>query len=257
MEDREMNAKHAHHITKAIAAPCLAVLVVVVLLGAGCTATRARRGEPEESGFLRDYSQLQKNPEYPAALVYVRPGVQWSHYNSVQLESVGLWGSDTTNISAEDRQMLTDTLYKSLYDELSKYFTVTSQPSANTLRLRVALTQGQGAKVGLRTITTVVPQMRLLGSVVGLAGDTATTVGSATVEIEILDPVTNQRLAAAVDARAGTKVLFAKRAYQTWGDVTAACEYWSKRIAWQLARHGVQRKAGVGMPEEPSESRSF
>lgn len=252
-----MMENRLHCITKRTKAPVLAVLVVGLLVVAGCTATRGRRGEPEESGFLRDYSQLQKSPDYPAALVYVRPGVQWSRYNSVQLESVGLWGSETTTLSAEDRQMLTDTLYRSLYDELSKYFTVTNQPGPDTLRLRVALTQAQGAKVGLRTITTVVPQMRVVGTVVGLGADTATTVGSATVEVEILDPVTNQRLAAAVDDRAGTKVLFAKRAYQTWGDVGAACEYWSKRIAWQLARHGVQRKAGVAMPEEPSESRSF
>jgi hypothetical protein len=235
-----------------------AVLVVALLVVTGCAATRGRRGEPEESGFLRDYSMLKENPDYPAAAVYVRPGVQWSRYNSVQLQSVGLWGSDITeNVSPEDQQKLTDALYQSLYDELSKYFVVTSQAGPNTLRLRVALTQAKGAKVGLRTITTIVPQLRLAGSLVGLAGDTAATVGSATVEMEILDPVTNQRLAAAVDDRAGTKVLFAKRAYQTWGDVAAACEYWSKRIAWQLARHGVQRKPGVPMPEEPSQSRSI
>ena len=71
--------------------------------------------------------------------------------------------------------------------------------------------------------------------------------------MEVLDSVTNQRLAAAADDRAGTKVLFAKRAYSTWGDVEAACGYWSDRIAWQLARHRVQRKPGVGMPEEPRE----
>jgi hypothetical protein len=236
----------------------LAVLVVAVLSVTGCAATRGRRGEPEASGFLRDYSMLKENPDYPAAAVYIRPGVQWSRYNSVQLQSVGLWGSDiTANVSSEDQQKLTDALYQSLYDELSKYFVVTSQAGPNTLRLRVALTQAKGAKVGLRTITTIVPQLRLAGSLVGLAGDTAATVGSATVEMEILDPVTNQRLAAAVDDRAGTKVLFAKRAYQTWGDVAAACEYWSKRIAWQLARQGVQRKPGAPAPEEPSQSRSI
>jgi len=252
-----MKQQHLRGLMKSIRIPVLAVLGVGILVVTGCTATRGRRGTPEESGFLRDYSQLQKNPDYPAALVYVAPNVQWSRYNSVQLESVGLWGSDTTNISPEDQQMLTDTLYKSLNDELSKYFTVTNQPGPNTIRLRVALTQAQGAKVALRTISTIVPQLRMAGALVGLGADTATTVGSATVEVEMLDPVTNQRLAAAVDDRAGTKVLFAKRAYSTWGDVGAACEYWSKRVAWQLARQGVQRKAGVGMPEEPTESRTI
>lgn len=235
----------------------LAFLVAVPLVVGGCAATRGRRGEPEESGFLRNYSQLQKNPDYPAALVYIKPDVKWANYNSVQIDSAGLWVNEDTSISEEDQKQLTDDLYTALHTELSKYFVVTNQPGPNTLRLRVALTEAQGAKVGLRTITTVVPQLRLAGGLVGLAGDTAATVGSATVEMEVLDSISNQRLAAAVDARKGTKVLFAKRQYTTWGDVEAACEYWSKRISWQLARAGVQRKAGVPMPEEPSESRSI
>jgi uncharacterized protein DUF3313 len=235
----------------------VAVLVACQLV-TGCAATRGRRGEPEQSGFLRDYSQLKENPDYPAALVYIAPGVQWSRYNAIHLESAGLWVSEATKgISPEDQQHLTDTLYKKMYDDLSKVFTLTDQPGPNTLRLRVALTQAQGAKVAVRVVTTVIPQLRMAGGVVGLAGDTATTVGSATVEMEILDSVTNQRLAAGVDNRAGTKVLFAKRSYQTWGDVEAACDRWSSRVAWQLARVGVQRKPGAAMPEEPSESRSF
>lgn len=236
----------------------LAALLAVSVVVAGCTATRSRRGAPEESGFLGDYSQLQKVEGFPAALIYIRPGVQWSSYKAVQIDSVGLWG-DATSAAAkpEDQQMLTDTLYKSLYTELSKYFVITNQPGPNTLRLRVALSQVQGAKPVLRTVTTVVPQMRVVGTIVGLGADTATTVGAATVEMEVLDSATNQRLAAAVDERAGTKVLFAKRAYSTWGDVDAACGYWSGRIAWQLAKHGVQRKPGVAMPEEPQESRTI
>ncbi|HVN86809.1 MAG TPA: DUF3313 domain-containing protein [Candidatus Binatia bacterium] len=233
-------------------------MAVLLTMTAGCTATRGRRGTPEESGFLRDYSQLQKNPDYPASLTYIKPGADWSRYSAIQLDSVGLWGGDSIQkLSAEDRQMLTDTLYKSLYDELSKYFNVTTQAGPNTLRLRAALTQAEGANVAIRTVTTVIPQMRVVGTVVGLGADTATTVGSATVEVEVLDPVTNERLAAAVDSRAGTKVLFASRAYSTWGDVKAACDYWSKRISWQFARAGVQRKPGVAMPEEPSESRTI
>jgi hypothetical protein len=238
-------------------AAIMAASLCVALVAGGCAATRERRGTPEESGFLGDYSQLAKNPDYKAALVYFKPGVDWARYNSIQIESAGLWVNADTKVSPEDQQLLTDTLYKSMHDELGKYFTITDQPGANTVRLRVALTQAEGAKVAVRVVTTVVPQMRLLGSVIGLAGDTATTVGSATVEMEALDSVTNQRLAAAVDDRAGTKVLFAKRAYSTWGDVAAACGYWAEGVAYRLGKLGVQLKPGATMPEEPKQSRTI
>lgn len=247
-----------HNVMKHARTLVLAAMVAAPLFAAGCTATRGLRGTPEESGFLGNYSQLQHVDGYPAALVYIRPGVQWGRYNAIQLDSVTLWtDASTSGLSPEDQQMLTDTLYQSLYDDLSKYFTVVKQPGPNTIRLRVALTQVQAAKPIIRTVTTVVPQMRILGSIIGLAADTATMVGSATVEMEALDAATNQRLAAAVDDRAGTKVLFAKRAYTTWGDVKAAFDYWSDRIAWQMARMGVQRLPGVPMPEEPKESRTI
>ena len=67
----------------------LAVVTMAILLLSGCEATRARRGTPEMSGFLGDYSGLQKNPASPAALVYVKPDVSWSRYDAIQLESAG------------------------------------------------------------------------------------------------------------------------------------------------------------------------
>lgn len=238
----------------------LAVIATLSVLGmsVGCAATRARRSTPEVSGFLLDYSKLSKNPEYEAALVYVKPGVQWTLYDSIEIDSVGLWGDENTaKLSAEDRQRLTDVLFTVLSEELGKYFHLVEEPGPNSLRLRVAVTQARGANVPLRTLTTVIPQLRLGSSAVGLGTDTAATVGSATVEMELLDGVTDERLAASVDRRAGSKVLFAKRAYRTWGDVEAAARYWSRHLAWLLARGGVQRKPGTVMPEKPKEGRTF
>src|SRR5579862_839931 len=170
----------------------LALTIIVSLIAVGCTATRGRRGEPEESGFLRNYSQLQPVEGYPAARVYIKPGVPWANYNSVMIDSVGLWGDASQNISPEDQKMLTDVLYKSLYNDISKYFKVVNQPGPNTIRLRVAMTQVGAAKPVLRTITTVIPQLRVVGTIVGLSADTAATVGSATVEMEALDSVTGE-----------------------------------------------------------------
>jgi hypothetical protein len=75
--------------------------------------------------------------------------------------------------------------------------------------------------------------------------------------MEVLDSVAGERLAAAVDERAGTKALFAERAYTQWGNVPAAVNYWSNRMAWQLARQGVRLKSGVAMATEPEPERSL
>ena len=229
-----------------------AVALALAVALAGCAATRGRRGEAPQSGFLGNYSQLAKNPDYPASEIYIDPSAQWSRYNAIQLDSVTLWASkENVKLSKEDQQMLTDTLYKALYDELGKTFTLAERPGPDTLRMRVALTQAKGAIVPLRAITTIVPQLRLVSTVVGLSADVAVTVGTATVEMEVRDSITGQRLAAAVDSRAGNKALFTTRTFTKWGDVEAADQYWSQRVTWQLARHGVQRKPGAAMPPEP------
>jgi len=234
------------------------VVVLAVILLSGCAATRARRGEPEVSSFLGDYSRLEPNPAIPAALSYVRPGVQWSRFKAIYLQSAALYLTESARQpSAEDQERLAGMLYNTLREELEKYFVLASGPGPDTLGLRVALTQAQGARVAARVVTTVIPQLRLLSTAGGLGADTAGTVGSATMEMEVLDSTTGERLAAAVDERAGTRALFAGRAYTRWGDVQAAITYWSQLKAYQFARAGVQLRPGAATPGEPQPARSL
>ena len=228
----------------------IALVLPICLALVACTATRARRGTPEESGFLRDYSMLEHRDDYPASLIYIKPGVAWTKYDRIEIDSVTLWGGEATgSLKADEKQMLTDTLYKALHDELGRFILLTDQPGPSTVRIRAALTHAKGAKVVSRTLTTIVPQARLLGSAVALSTDAAATVGDATAEVEVLDSVTAQRLAASVDERAGNKALFSARTFQKWGDVEAACQFWARRIAFHAAKYGVRRKTGAPMPD--------
>ena len=229
-------------------------LLALVCAVVACAATRGRRGEAPESGFLRDYSQLEHREGWPAQEIYLNPDAQWSRYDSIQLDSVTLWANeDTGKLGAEDRQMLTDTLYTAFHDELEKYFEMSDQPGLDVIRVRAALTEAKGAKTPLRALTSIHPGTLLLGTVVGLSADTANSVGTATVEFEVLDSVTNDRLAAGVDQRAGTKVfafIAARRTFTTWGDVKAACNYWAERAAIALLKNGVRPKPGAPPPPE-------
>jgi hypothetical protein len=225
----------------------LATLLAVSLLDlAGCAAVRGRRGAVEPSGFLGDYSQLQEREGYEAQEVYVNPGAVWHTYRAVEIDSVTLWTSDeTSKLSAQDGQMLTDLFYKALHEELGKRFPIAEHAGPEVIRIRAALTQAKGAKVAMRTVSTLVPQALLIGTAVGLAADTANTVGTATAEMEAVDSITGERLAAAIDEVAGTKRVFTTRTFTKWGDVEAACHIWAERLALFLVRQGVPQRPGA------------
>ena len=227
----------------------LALLVSLGIL-TSCAAMRGRK-EIHESGFLGDYSRLEPNPNFPAQEIYINPRAVWARYDSVKLDSVTLWANeDTGALSEEERQMITDLMYKSLHNEFEKHFKLKDRPSPSTIRGRAAITQAKGANVAARTLSTFLPQAMIIGSAVSLGVDTATTVGSATIEVELLDSVTNERLAAAVDSRAGTKDLTSGRTFQSWGDVEAATEFWAQKLSRAMIRFGVRRKPGAPSVDE-------
>jgi len=212
-----------------------AVVTASIVLLSGCPTTRQTRSV-EESGFLGDYSQLREGGTGEAQLVYIKPGVPWVRYTKMMIDPVTIWTSgDSTvaKVSEADRQLLADYLDASLRNSLQQSYTLVDRPEANTLRLRVAITDAKGARVALNTVSKIVPQLRMLTTVGGLATDTQLLVGRAGVEAEIVDGVTGTRLAAAVDRRAGTKAL--RGGVGTWSDVENAFDYWADRLRTRLA----------------------
>ena len=220
------------------------LLSVAVLAQIGCAAVRGRRDAADRSGFLGDYSQLEPRQGYEVHDVYIKPDAAWKSYDSIYIGAVTLWVNDETKaLEAEERQMLTDLLYKALNDRLSEKFKIVDQPGPHAITVRAALTQAKGAKVALRTISTIVPVMFVISTAVGLSADVTNTVGTATLEAELVDSINGERLAAVVDQRAGTKSLLAgTRTFKTWGDVEAACEFWAEGLTRTLVRLGVQSR---------------
>ena len=206
-----------------------------------CGGVRGRRGTQMKSGFLGNYSELKHREGYDAQLLYINPNVQWSRYDAVQIDSVTLWATrETAKLTAQEKQLLSAYLYRALHEEISLDFQIVDHPGPSVLRLRAALTTAKGANVPMKAITTIVPQLRLLTTVVGVSADMVVTVGNATVEMELTDSVTGQRLAAAVDERAGKKAF---SQLKKWSDVEAACGFWGERVRRFLLRQGVRRTA--------------
>ena len=235
--------RNRHERAKVILAGFTIAAIVVSIAGCGILRpVRGRRGEATHAGFLGDYSRLKPQEGYAAQEVYLNPRAAWSSYNAIYIESVTIWMADPSKKpSEEDQQRITDMLYEAMNEKLGEKFRLADHPGRGVIKLRLAFTQVKGAIVPLNVVTTVVPQARSVGTLLGLATDTAALVGSASAEGEVRDSVTNERLAAFVDARAGTKGI--TRMFGKWADVEAVCNYWAERARDFFVKQGVLQMA--------------
>lgn len=218
--------------TRSVAVAILAPICLALVLG-GCAATRRTRSAAPQ-GFLGDYSQLKKGEKGDdPQLMYISPTANFRKYNAIMIDSVTIWHqSEAAKISAKDQQMLTDLLYAAVRKELSKDYEIVQRPGPGVMRLRGAITEAKGANVAGNTVTTVVPQLKILATAGGVATDTQVFVGKAGVEAEMVDSLTNQRLMAAVAERAGAKTF--QSLGGKWKDVQLSFEFWAERLRKRL-----------------------
>jgi hypothetical protein len=199
-----------------------------------CATTRQSRGIGEASGFLGDYSNLREGGKGEPQLIYIRPNVDWAHYDAILIDSVTLWRNEKTDdVPKEEQQILTDYLYTALHEHLSKDYKIVDRPGPNVLRLRAAITEAKGSKVVMDTITSIVPQLRLLTTIVGMSAGTSVLVGKAGVEGEITDSMSGEQLMAGLDERQGTKAM--RGGIKTWSDAKLAFDFWAERLQKRLA----------------------
>jgi len=166
-------------------------------------------------------------------MVYINPNTQWSKYNKILLEPVQFWDSANSKVSPSDQQMLTAYFYNKLEEDLQKHFTLLDQGGPDVLELQVAMVNASGATPGLRSVSVVIPQLRILNAAQSLATGSYAFVGSAEAEMKATDTSTGELLAAAIDKRAGG-IALSSAAQWKWGDAENAMNYWAEKVANRL-----------------------
>jgi hypothetical protein len=183
------------------------------------------------TGFLGpDASKLAPGPEGGAALVWANPNAQWKNYYKIWLQPVQFWAAEDSKVPPTDQQTLTTYFYNSLQTNLQKSFMLANQPGPGVIKLQVALMDATTATPGLRSVSVVVPQARILNLAQSMATDSYAFAGSAEAEMKATDSVTGELLAEAVDQRAGGMGLKSAASFK-WGDAQNAMDYWSEKIA--------------------------
>lgn len=207
------------------------------------TGCAAHKMDAKPSGFLRNYEGLSKGREDQAGLIWMKPGISGAKYDSIVIDRVQTWiKSDATfkGVDAKELDALVTYFGDAMVREVGKTMPIVASPGPRTLVLRTAITNIVPTEPVSGTLTSIVP--------IGIVASGATAavtgehigVGEASVEMELLDGATGERLAAAVDRRSGTKAPF--RGAMT--DAKDACDYWAALLGKRVAEF----KAGTLRP---------
>ena len=230
-------------------------LAACLLFGlTACKTTRKlqNKGHNQPSGFLGDYSQMKQGTNGQTNLVYFGPKVNWTKYAKIWIKPIELWISDNpkspmNRISPENRQKLIDLFHTSLFNTLSDNYTLVEKGGPDVLIIHAAITDFMRSKPVIGGISAIYVPLKLISLLKQNLQGTAIGVGSVTIEAELLDGETNERLAAVLDARSGTMAIRSKFT-GTFGDIEKSFQWWAVRLETRLAEEKAgQTEPGTGL----------
>lgn len=208
-----------------------AFMIGIVLLLASCTSYQGSK-QAEYSGFLKNYPSFEEGRE-GVDKVWLKPDVDWKPYDKIMLDAVEFFFNDQSEykgLTADELKELSDAYHKAFFDTMQEGYEFVSEPGPGVLRMRTAITGLDKSSPVANTFSTVIP----IGMGINLISKGATgenlSVGNVTIEAELLDAATNERLGAVVDFRPGGKL----EGFSGLGAATGAFEFYAKRLHSRL-----------------------
>lgn len=183
------------------------MMCVISVMVLSCAGQKAK--ESDYSGFLQDYSQLQKEIDTQGAPVlrFVNPQLPAKdYYSKVVIEPTQLFPEP--KVDDEESKNTLDQIKayidQALARELGNKLTIVEQPGPGTLRVRFALTGAGASAENLKPYQFIPVALVLTGA--RAAAGAHPERAEIFVEGETQDSVTGQRLAIAVRAGTGERL---------------------------------------------------
>ena len=208
-------------------------MVMGMAFWAGCATTNSTgsgAAPPATAKFLGDYEkELVPGPPGGAKMRWLRPGVDFSQYDKVMVDSVVFFFADDSDNKGIDPQVLkelADSFNQAIVTTLQGKYPIVAEPGPDVIRLRFAITDLKQSKPVMSGVTSVVPVG--LGVSLLKKGATGSWAGSGATEGEMLalDSLTNEVIAAAKDERTAA---FTER-FSKWGSAEEAFKFWAERV---------------------------
>jgi hypothetical protein len=214
----------------------LIALISLALLSAfGC----AGKAETRHSGFLDNYPKFEEGTD-DIDLVWKKKAVNFGRYDKVMMDRVVFYFSDQSDyqgIDPDELKELADLFHKAMAEALQDKYPFVDTPAPDVLRLRFAITEVEQSRPALNAVTTVLPIGLGISLIKKGATGEHTNVGGASMELEGIDSMTNERVFAAIDKEPGAKL----EGFSKWGAAEEAFEFWAKRLRKGLDEaHGIK-----------------
>jgi hypothetical protein len=234
-----------------LSALALGTLFVLPLGGTAETASSAPMfGDYQAKGFLTDYSKLATTPDAGGAYRYRDPEADGSKYNKLLVDRIKVWfkeDSEYKGIDPDELKMLTDYFYEAIEKAVGDAYPMVAEAGPDVLRLRIALTDVVPNKPEASVTSLIVPFLWVgeagAGAATKEAGATPFT-GETTIELEALDSVSSQQIAAYIETEVGKKYQWTKgisegvssyvKAYSKWDYTKKAMDHWAQLIRQRL-----------------------
>lgn len=140
--------------------------------------------------------------------------------------------SDVKKLERVKKEKILGFLNSTLFFTLKDSFKLVKKPGPNVFRLRIALTEGEASQMEMDVVSSVLPIGLAISYLQKYAVGHHFVVGKASVEAELVDSLTGERLLASLDSRYGGKGFKGK--FDNWDDIKSSFEYCSLKINKRL-----------------------
>lgn len=207
-----------------------AMAALVLAMGFAFVVSTGFAAEPKYSGFLGDYYKyLQPGPEGGAKMRWLKPGADFGKYNKFMVHSVVFFfadDSDYKGIDPEELKELSDDFNKAILEAFKDKYPLVAEPGPDVARIRFAITGFKQSRPVLSGVTSIVPVGLAVSAIKKGTTGAWTGSGAASGEVMVLDAMSNDVIAVAVDERtAGFTERFSK-----WGSAEEAFKFWAGRL---------------------------
>jgi hypothetical protein len=174
--------------------------------------------------FKGRYPNFGPGPEGGADRVYIKKGVDFSVYTKVMLNVLFFFdsGAKYNAVHPDVVNDLRDAFRDSFAEALGDAYPLVDEPYPDVLRVRVAITN----VVPLRPVTVASSQT---GTGRGNKQGRYASVGGASMQAEVLDSWSNERVGAVIDTKTVEKY-HAAGSIDEWENTREAFNFWAQRL---------------------------